>query len=92
MFAKYTGDAESTQAASFSIKRCKVGAVSINLGCWDTAGDVSSVVTCFLYMYSSSGQEKFEAITSYYCRGALGAIICYGDVMGIIVYQSFCGS
>eukprot|EP00455_Lapot_gusevi_P025932 TRINITY_DN2736_c0_g1_i3.p1 TRINITY_DN2736_c0_g1~~TRINITY_DN2736_c0_g1_i3.p1 ORF type:complete len:208 (-),score=22.13 TRINITY_DN2736_c0_g1_i3:254-877(-) len=30
-----------------------------------------------LGVWDTAGQEKFDAITSYYCRNAFGAIICY---------------
>jgi len=35
-------------------------------------------MTYNLAIWDTAGEERFDALTSFYCRGSRAAVICYG--------------
>lgn len=37
-----------------------------------------------LAIWDTAGEEKFDALTNFYCRSARAALVCYGESSGMI--------
>jgi len=75
MFNRYVydefGKTAMTIGAYFAMKQCKIGGNKVYN----------------LAIWDTAGEEKFDSLTNFYCRGARAALVCYD----ITHYGSFDG-
>eukprot|EP00474_Spongospora_subterranea_P008814 CRZ09272.1 hypothetical protein [Spongospora subterranea] len=64
------GPTSMTIGAYFAVKTCRIG-----------SGSAHS-----LAIWDTAGEEKFDSLTNFYCRGAQAAVICY-DITNLASFQ-----
>ena len=85
VYGVFSGVQQTTIGSSFVERDVTVGEATYKLRLWDTAGQVGCLVAlppqkwraAAKWHMSRVTQERFDALTGFYARGARAVVICY---------------